>query len=206
MMATTHAYLALALAVIWFPVSGEHATPTAVLSAAFLGGLFPDLDTVTNHRKTLHFPVYLPVAACLVFLSYVAVGYQPLFLLGVVLAAAGLHSVTDVFAGGLGHEPWNDQSERAVFNHFLGRWHAPRRIVRYSGSPEDLGLAAAFAVPVILSSATDPAADAALTVVLVGSTVYVAMRRQVPAITRSIRALLPRTVVERMPSVEIEDQ
>jgi len=205
MMATTHAYLALALAVPTLPVVGGHAPGEAILGTAFLGGLLPDLDAVTDHRKALHFPVYFPVGACLVLVAYGVVGHQSLFLLAVVVAAAGLHSATDILAGGLGREPWREQSGKAVYNHFLDGWHTPRRVVRYSGAPEDFVLASAFAVPAVLAPATGSTADAVLAVVLVASGTYAAVRRHVPVVARSVRVLLPRVVADRLPSVRVEE-
>jgi hypothetical protein len=66
------------------------------------------------------------------------------------LVSAALHSVTDVFGGGLELRPWRGESERAVCDHFRGTWISPRRWVRYDGSPKDLLLAVGPAVPALL--------------------------------------------------------
>jgi hypothetical protein len=201
-MATTHAYTTLALAAASLPVTGRHAPASAVLLAAAVGGALPDLDLLSEHRRTLHFPVLFPVGACVALVAYGVVGGQSLFLLAVVVAAAGVHSATDLLAGGVGYRPWENGSDRAVYNHLLGRWHAPRRVVRYSGAPEDFALGAAFALPAVLSSATGPTVDAAVLVSLAGSGCYAASRRHLAAAARS---LLPRAVVERLPGVRAED-
>ena len=205
MMATTHAFLGLVVTVLVLPVAGRHAPATAVLTAAFLGGLAPDLDLVTSHRKPLHFPVVLPVAAGTCFVAYGVLGGQSLFLLAVGLAAAGFHSVTDVLGGGIGYEPWRGTSSKAVYNHVLGRWHRPRRLVRYSGAPEDFALGGAVGVPVVLAPETGPAVDAVLIAVLVGSGVYAATRRRFGAVARSLRAVFPSWLVDAVPAVKFED-
>jgi hypothetical protein len=139
--------MGLAATVLALPVTARHAPASSVLVVAFVGGVLPDLDLVTNHRRTLHFPVLLPVGAVACLCAYGVLGGQSLFLLAVGLAAAGLHSASDVLGGGLGYEPWRNDSTKAVYNHVLDRWHAPRRFVRYSGAPEDFLLGASFAVP-----------------------------------------------------------
>jgi len=204
MMATTHAYLGLAVAILSLPETARHAPTSTVMAAAFIGGLLPDLDLITDHRKTLHFPVLLPVGSLVVLALYVIAGHPFLLVLGIVTASAGLHSLTDVCAGGLGYEPWKHDSQRAVYNHLLGRWHAPRRLVRYSGAPEDFALATAFAVPCIRTSATGPVADRLLLVVLAASGLYAAMRRSLPTIARRLRSRLPSALLDRLPQIQFE--
>jgi hypothetical protein len=175
------------------------------LFAAFVGGLVPDLDLVTSHRKTLHFPVLYPVAACGLFGLFAVVGGQTLFVLGVAVASAGLHSLSDVLGGGVGYEPWEHSSSKAVYNHVLGRWHRPRRLVRYSGAPEDFLLCAAVAVPVVLSPSPGPPFRAPLVAILAVSGLYALSRRRLPAIAASLRAVLPAPVVHRLPRIRFED-
>jgi hypothetical protein len=80
MMAPTHAYIGATLALVSMPVTGSYAAPSGILAASFLGGVLPDFDLVTSHRKTLHFPVLYPVAACLLAVLSLALGWQSLFL------------------------------------------------------------------------------------------------------------------------------
>lgn len=205
MMATTHAYIGLAAAVASLPVTARHAPATSVLLAAFVGGLVPDLDLVTSHRKTLHFPVLYPVAGCALLGLSGVVGGQAVFVFGIALASSGLHSLSDVLGGGVGYEPWEQSSSKAVYNHVLGRWHRPRRIVRYSGAPEDFVLCAAVAIPVILSPLLGPPVRALLLATLVGSGVYAVSRRRLPGIAASLRSVLPATVIHRLPRIRFED-
>ena len=205
MMATTHAFVGLALAVLSLPLVSGHASPGNLLAAAFVGGLVPDLDLLTNHRKTLHFPVFLPVAAALRGGLFVATGTPVLLVLAFAAGAAGLHSLSDVLAGGVGYEPWTNESGHAVYNHLLGRWHAPRRLVRYSGAPEDAALGAAFAVPAILAPATGPEVDVLLAGVLVATAGYAATRRQFSRLAAPLRSRLPAVLLERLPEIRFEE-
>ena len=145
MMATTHAFVGLALASAYAAVGGEYATAAA--AGALAGGLFPDLDLLAEHRKTLHFPEYYSVLAVLAVV--VAAAATLPVTVGVVgfLVSAAVHSASDVFGGGTEARPWLAQDERGVFLHTQGRWAAPRRYVRYDGAPEDLAVAVTFAVP-----------------------------------------------------------
>jgi hypothetical protein len=206
MMATTHAYIGLGLVVLSLPVTGPHAATPALLAAAFVGGLTPDLDLISDHRKSLHFPVCLPLAALALFAIYAAVGSTPVFLLAVAAASAGVHSLTDILAGGVGPEPWNDPSDRAVYNHALGRWHVPRRLVRYSGAPEDFVLSVGVALPALLAPQTGPVADAVLVATLLGSGLYALTRRRLAAVARHCRAVVPSGLVERLPVVRSDER
>jgi large-conductance mechanosensitive channel len=122
---------------------------TILICTGMSGGLIPDLDMFLAHRKTLHSPVYVPVlsigAGCLVVHS------PSLLTIGLVtfLGAAGLHSCMDVFSGGRELRPWEEVDDRAVFNHYEGRWIPARRLV-YSGSLADFGMSLlAFGVVVV---------------------------------------------------------
>lgn len=174
-MATTHAYVGLAMAAAVATVAPEYALPAAVGGA--LGGTFPDLDLLAFHRRTLHYPVYywflaLPAAAvALLAPGPVTVGVA-LFLL-----AAAVHSNTDVVGGGLEMRPWEGTSEKAVYVHATGTWLRPRQWVRYDGSPEDLALAAAFAAPSLVVF-DGPVRSAAL-VGLVVSAIYTLLRKRI---------------------------
>jgi len=204
-MATTHAYAGLALALASLPVTSTYAPTSSLLIAAFVGGLLPDLDLTTSHRKTLHYPVVYPAVAGGLLVASQVFGSEPLFLLAVAVASAGFHSLTDILGGGVGYEPWKSTSKKAVYNHVLGRWHTPRRVVRYSGAPEDFAVCAAIAVPTLLARPTGTTLDVILALLLVGSGFYVATRRQFSLIASSIRAVVPRTLLERLPQIRFED-
>ncbi|GAA0463232.1 metal-dependent hydrolase [Halococcus dombrowskii] len=200
MMATTHALAGVAVASL--VALGAPEQVDVALAAAFVGGLFPDLDLYAGHRKTLHFPVYYwPFALAAGALAIVSTGPATVALACFLLAAA-LHSTMDVFGGGLELRPWLATSERAVYDHFAGRWRRPRRWVRYDGAPEDALLGALLAVPPLL------VAGAPLRW-LIGATVclsvgYALVRRRVPAVTEHLVGFVPATMTEYVPERFVE--
>jgi len=148
MMATTHAFVGLALAVPVALVAPELGVPAAV--AGLAGGAFPDLDLLFEHRRTLHFPVlYWPPALLAGAVALVVPGPVTVAVATFLLAAA-VHSASDVLGGGLELRPWIPTSNRGVYVHATGRWLPPLRVIRYDGSPEDLALACVAAVPGLL--------------------------------------------------------
>ena len=90
MMLPTHVLAGMLLAVPLVRAAPELAL--VGFAAGFLGGLLPDLDMYTGHRRTLHSPVYYSVLAVPALLAAVAapstltVGVA-LFLLGAATAA-----------------------------------------------------------------------------------------------------------------------
>lgn len=174
-MATTHAFVGLAIAAAVATVAPEYALPAAV--GAVVGGLFPDLDLLATHRRSLHFPVLywvptLPaVGIALAAPSPLSVG-AALFL---VTAAA--HSTSDVIGGGLEPRPWEGTSDRAVYAHLSGRWLAPRQWIRYDGAPEDLVLATLLAVPALV--VFEGRIRAAVVAGLVASALYTLVRKRI---------------------------
>lgn len=200
MMAPTHGLASVALAAALLPGGPEYAGP-AVLAAAFLGGVAPDADAFAAHRRTLHYPAgYSVFATCLVA-AHALVPSRPLLLVCVAVGSAAVHSLSDVLAGGVEREPWNPTSDRAVYNHLAGRWHRPRRYVRYSGAPEDLALAAACAVVAVVAPSTGPLADHGLVALVALAGAYTAVRS--PSCRLGER--LPRSLVARLPSVRVEE-
>ncbi len=182
MMSTTHAAMGLAGACLLVPVSPTLAGVAAI--GAIAGGVFPDLDLAFEHRKTLHHPELFSL------LSVIAIGYAlynpALVPVGVAafLLSAALHSITDVFGGGLGLRPWKDDDRRGIYLHSQGRWVPPKRWVRYDGAPEDLAVTVAFSVPpFLLFGAT------IRRVILVGlavSVVYVLLRKRLVDVYESM--------------------
>lgn len=201
MMATTHAFMTVAIAALAVPALSEYAAPPLVLAAAFAGGFAPDFDMLASHRKTLHFPVYFSALAVAVLGGGLLAGSTPLVLAGVAVAAGAVHSLSDILAGSPEAEPWNPTTDIAVYNHCLGRWHQPRRYVRYSGAPEDFLLAAACAAVAVLSPATGVWADSALVALLSVTGLYAVAREHLATITATTRSLLPVWV----PSVSVRE-
>ncbi|WP_435334942.1 metal-dependent hydrolase [Haloarchaeobius sp. TZWWS8] len=148
MMATTHAFVGLLLAVLVNLVAPEFGLVAA--AAGLAGGTFPDLDLAAVHRKTLHFPIWYSVATVpAVAVAVLAPGPWTVGT-AVFLAAAAIHSASDALGGGLELRPWEATSQQAVYVHPLKRWARPRRLIRYDGAPEDFVVGAAFAVPGLL--------------------------------------------------------
>jgi hypothetical protein len=191
MMATTHGFVALALAVALLPDAPGEAAPGVVLAAAFLGGVAPDLDLLADHRKTLHFPVVGSALAAAVIAVAALTGSGEAVVAGTFLGAAGVHAVSDVLGGSAEPEPWNPTTGRGVYDHVAGVWRRPRRFVRYSGSPGDFLLCIPFAGVAVLTPATGPTADAAILAVLVLSGVYTAVRRRLGTLAQALSGAVP---------------
>jgi len=211
MMATTHALVGVALAVLVgtvFPGSAA-GTSLAPVAAAAVGGLFPDFDLYAGHRRTLHFPVYFNVAAAVAIVAaVVAAAFVPDVALvtasaALFLVAAGVHSAMDAAGGGLELRPWRGESDRAVYSHHHGRWIRPRRWVRYDGAPEDLLVAVAVAAPVVY--AVDGVVETGVLLAVGVSAVYVLVRKPMVIATQAVVDALPDRVVDRLPARFVED-
>ena len=177
MMGTTHAAMGVALAAPLTVVAPEFA-PVAAL-AGIVGGVFPDLDLLSGqHRQTLHFPVYYSATALLASAVAVVFPTTATVVAAFFLLSAAVHCVTDAAGGGLELRPWEATDERGVYVHAAGRWVAPRRWIRYDGSPEDLLLAAVLSLPGLLLF--DGVVWTLTVVGLAVSVVYVAVRKYLP--------------------------
>lgn len=195
-MATTHALAGLTLAILASVVAPE--VGVAGVYAALAGGVFPDLDLYAGHRRTLHFPVYYSVATAVATLVAVLAPGTLTVATALFLAAAALHSVSDVFGGGLELRPWEGGSDRGVYSHYHERWWRPRRWIRYDGAPEDLGLAVLFATPAFLT--LDGPVESVVVAAVAVSVFYALV-----LLAERIVAALPVPVLERVPSRFIEE-
>ena len=194
-MLPTHviAGMLLAAPLVW--IAPEFAA--VGFAAGALGGLFPDLDMYTGHRKLLHYPVYysalggIALLVALVAPSAVTVG-AALFLLG-----AALHSLSDVYGGGLELRPWEGNSDRAVYDHYRRRWVAPRGGIPYDGSYQDLALAAGLSLPLLylLDGTLRQVVIASLLVAIV----YTVLRRHLAELTARVIPLLPSVLTPHLP-------
>lgn len=144
-MATTHVFAGLTIVTPVAYVAPEFAIPLA--AGAILGGLAPDLDLLLDHRRTLHFPSAGVAPAAALAIAAIVVPTSATVALAAFALAAWVHALTDVLGGGPGFDPWENPSDRAVYDHVRGRWLRARRVVRYDGAPEDAGLAVALSVP-----------------------------------------------------------
>ncbi len=195
-MLPTHALAGMVLALPVALVAPEFAG--VALVAGLLGGILPDLDMYIGHRRTLHYPVYYTliggglVGLAAVVPTAVTVG------VAVGAVAAALHSVTDIFGGGLELRPWEATSQRAVYNHYHGHWIAPRRWVRYDGSPGDFALSMTLAVPLAF------VVEGHLQWVVAGAVgiaaVYAALRRVLPRLARHVVGTLPEQARAYVPA------
>lgn len=149
MMLPTHALGGMTLALSVAFVAPDFTG--IALVAGFLGGTLPDLDMYSGHRKSLHYPVYY---SALVLPALVIAGLSPsvtTIFIAFLLIGAAVHSIADILGGGLELRPWEATSNRAVYDHHRNRWIAPRHWIRYDGSPGDLLLSIALAVPLLLT-------------------------------------------------------
>ncbi|USZ69702.1 metal-dependent hydrolase (plasmid) [Halorussus salilacus] len=195
MMATTHALVGVALATAVARAAPEFAA--VALVAAAVGSVFPDFDLYAGHRKTFHFPVYYSALAVPAGGLALALPSAATIALALFVVGAALHSLMDALGGGLEVEPWRATSDRAVYDHFRGRWVAPRRWIRYDGAPEDLALAGLLGVPAFVVH--EPPVRTLVVAVLAVSAGYALLRkplarlwvRLVGAVPREARAYVP---------------
>ncbi|WP_160133522.1 metal-dependent hydrolase [Halococcus salsus] len=201
MMLPTHALVGLALATPVALVVPELA-PAALLGG-LIGGILPDLDLYVGHRRTLHYPEYFSMAAIGAVVLGVAAPTEPTVATACLLLAAAVHSVMDVFGGGLELRPWEATSERAVYDHRRGEWLAPRRWVRYDGAPEDLLLSVVVAAPLLV--ALDGVFRWTVVSALVVAAAYTVVRRLLPSVAtwlvdHSLVQALPDRLLAHVPA------
>jgi len=201
MMLPTHVLSGMLLAAPLVRAAPELAPIGFV--AGFLGGLFPDLDMYVGHRKTLHFPVYYGLFAALALLAAVAAPSAVTVAAALFLLGAALHSVADMYGGGLELRPWEGNSDRAVYNHYHGAWIPPRRLVRYDGAVEDLALSVGLALP-LLTLVDSPLREIVLGTLLVG-TVYTVTRRYLAELAARIAPYAPDALSPFLPDRYVDD-
>lgn len=196
MMAPTHMLAGAVLAVPVMYVAPEFASVAVI--AGILGGFFPDLDMYWGHRRSLHYPVYYTVGAVLLIPLTALLPLHVLVGITIAVSAAALHSVMDIFGGGLELYPWHATSNRAVYNHYHARWIGPQRWIRYDGSPEDFGLT------IFLAGMLLPLVDGEVRLVVLGTVgvaaLYVALRKTLPRLAERIVFKLPCGVWEYLPA------
>lgn len=111
--------------------------------AGMVGGFLPDIDMFWEHRKTCHRPfqfllatlIFFPVVFLFPIFSTVAVFF--------LLASVTVHSWVEILSNGKTMRPYQNQDNRAVYDHLGERWFEPRRLV-VMGSPRDLVLTLFF--------------------------------------------------------------
>ncbi|WP_227355615.1 metal-dependent hydrolase [Haladaptatus salinisoli] len=201
MMATTHALLGVLVGSAALFVAPEFA-PVAV-SAGLVGGLFPDFDLYSGHRKTLHFPVYYSLAAAAA-LAVAALAPTALTVaLGVFFLSAAIHSASDAFGGGLELKPWLGESNRAVYDHYRGRWIRPRRWIRYDGAPEDFALGVFLALPSLVLH--EGAVQTLVVVAVLISGVYSLFRKRLVFAAEWLVDRIPTSMLAYIPDRFVRD-
>lgn len=187
MMLPTHAIVGLAIATPLAFITPEFTT--AASTGALIGSVLPDLDMYAGHRRTLHYPTAYLLFALPAILLAVWVSTPVTVSIALFLVAAAVHCQMDRFGGGLELRPWEENSDRAVYDHVKGRWRRPRRVIRYDGAPEDFALALLFGIPllVVLSS---PFQWIVLCLLVIGGT-YAVLRRRLAAIAPLVFGYVP---------------
>lgn len=195
MMLPTHVVVGLAIAAPMAVVAPEFAT--AALLGGFLGGVLPDLDLYTHHRRTLHFPTGYPLAAVPAGLLAAAVPTDLTVGLAFLLVAASAHCRMDRYGGGLELRPWEATSDRAVYDHVRGEWRRPKRWIPYDGSPADLLLLSGVSVP-LLVTLESPFRTIVVAALLVG-VVYTAVRRRLGDLAPVVFGAVPDRLAAYVP-------
>jgi hypothetical protein len=195
MMLPTHVLAGMLLAAPLVRAAPELA-PVG-FAAGFLGGLVPDLDMYTGHRRTLHYPVYYSVLSVPALVAAVAAPSTLTVGVALFLLGAALHSVADMYGGGLELRPWEGNSDRAVYDHHREKWISPRRGVRYDGAVEDLALSVGLSVPLLVL------VDGPLRQIVIGTlavaVVYTVLRRRLAEIAAAVIPLLPSSLDPYLP-------
>lgn len=195
MMLPTHAVVGLAIATPLVTLAPDLAP--AALTGGLFGGIFPDLDLYSGHRKTLHFPTGYVVAAvpaagiALLAPGPITVGFA-CFAFGAVA-----HCRMDRYGGGLELEPWEETSDRAVYDHARGEWREPKRWIPYDGSPRDLLLLTAVAVPLLVTLAWPFRGVVGLA--LLTGVLYVILRQRLAALAPVVFGYVPEWLSAYVP-------
>ncbi|MFD1569732.1 metal-dependent hydrolase [Halorubrum laminariae] len=195
MMLPTHVLGGMLLAAPLVRVAPEFATVGFV--AGFLGGLFPDLDMYVGHRKSLHYPVYYTAVSGIALVAAVLSPSAVTVALALFLLGAAVHSVADMYGGGLELRPWEGTSDRAVYDHYRKRWVAPRRGVRYDGAVEDLALSVGLSLPLLVL--LDGPLRLTVVATLAVAVTYTALRRHLAELAAYVISLVPAAATPYLP-------
>lgn len=195
MMLPTHAVVGLVLAAPLVAFRPELA-PVA-LTGALVGSIVPDLDLYAGHRRTLHYPTGYALVALLSLVIAVLVPTPAIVGTAFFALGAAVHCHLDRFGGGLELRPWEETSDRAVYDHVRGRWRRPKRWVRYDGSPADVLLLASLGLPLVV--VLEGPFRAVVAVALVVGGVYAGLRRQLATIAPVVFGYTPNWLERYVP-------
>jgi len=195
MMLPTHTLVGLAIGAPLLWLAPASATPA--LAGGLCGGIWPDLDLYVGHRRTLHYPTGYSLASIPVVIVAAVVGSPVAIGLAVAVVAAAAHCQMDRFGGGLELRPWENTSERAVYDHVAGKWRAPKRWVRYDGAPEDVGLSLLVGLPLV--TVVPPVFRRLVVGALIIAVGYGLLRRWLAALAPVLAAFVPDPVARYVP-------
>ncbi len=195
MMLPTHAVVGLALATPLVALAPDLASPA--LWGALIGSIVPDLDLYAGHRKTLHYPTIYPILALPAIGVVLFVPHPIAVAVAAALVGAAVHCRMDRYGGGLELRPWEGTSERAVYDHVRGRWRKPERWVAYDGSPGDLLILCALALPLLV--VLEGVFRLFVASVLVVGIVYVALRRWLADLAPVVFGYVPERLSRYVP-------
>jgi hypothetical protein len=195
MMLPTHLLVGLAVATPLVALSPELAG--AALIGGALGSVLPDFDLYADHRRALHYPTGYALAAVPAGLWAVLVQTPLAVGLALSVVGAALHCHMDRYGGGLELRPWEARSERAVYDHYRGAWRAPKRWIRYDGAPEDVLVAVALGVPLIV--VTPQPVRWLVTAALVVGVGYGLLRRRIVDLAPLVVDAVPAPVEPHVP-------
>ena len=195
MMLPTHALVGLAIGAPLLWLAPESAT--AALIGGLCGGIWPDLDLYVGHRRTLHYPTGYSLAAIPAVIVAAVVGSPLAIGLAVAVVAAAAHCRMDRYGGGLELRPWENTSERAVYDHVAGEWRAPKRWVRYDGAPEDVGLSLLVGLP--LAAVVPQTFRWLVVAAIIVAIGYGLLRRWLAALAPAIAEFVPNPIDEYVP-------
>ncbi|MDT3436331.1 metal-dependent hydrolase [Haloarcula sp. 1CSR25-25] len=195
MMLPTHAIAGLAIAAPLLVLAPDHAA--VALAGGLVGGLVPDLDLYSGHRRTLHYPSGYTLAA-VPAVGFAAVLQTPLLVaLAFVLMGAALHCRMDRYGGGLELRPWEATSERAVYDHVRGRWRSPKRWIQYDGAPTDAGLMVLVGAPLFV--VLDGPFQWVVAVALATGATYALLRRRLATLAPVVFGNVPEPISAHVP-------
>jgi hypothetical protein len=205
MMFFTHLLLSIAVAVVVAPLLGGSVGGPVLLGTLVVGGVAPDLDLLARHRRTLHYPVWYPVLTVMCLGVFWSTGATVALLASLLFGAAALHMFSDLLGGSAETAPWDPVTEFGVYNHVLGRWHRPRRLVQYSGAPRDFLLAGGTAAFVWIAPATPPGVRVVAVGLVASACGYTLARRRLKPLAEVFARAVPIRIRRLFPVLQVEE-
>lgn len=195
MMLPTHAIVGLAIATPLLVLAPDHAA--VALVGGLVGGILPDLDLYSGHRRTLHYPSGYALAV-VPAAGFAAILQTPLLIaLTFVLMGAAVHCRMDRYGGGLELRPWEATSERGVYDHVRGRWRSPKRWIQYDGAPSDAGLMVLVGAPLFV--VLDGPFRWIVAAALVTGATYALLRRRLAKLAPVVFGNVPESIAAHVP-------